>query len=244
MENNTHDSMEESILARIRAEAVHVRPRAYFSLQLVALALLAIAVLVFSILVFNFIFFTVRINGNGTLLDFGPRGFLAYALFFPWPFLFLDIACIVLLEMLVRRFRFGYRSPILYLLIGLAAICIAGGFAMDRGTSFNDHLLNRAHENRLPPPFGALYGRAPQPPGPGSGVCKCTITAIHGTTISADDADADPIRHLTIIADPHDPALSTLKVGDVVFVAGDESSSTIRAYGIHRDAPQDAAERQ
>ena len=116
--------MEDTILKRIRSHDIRVRPRLYFTLQLVALAVVACITLLLSVALFNFIFFTVRISGNGTLLDFGPRGFWAYLIFFPWPLLALDIACVLMLQFLLRKFRFGYHIPVLYLLLVLFAISV------------------------------------------------------------------------------------------------------------------------
>src|ERR1041385_3285643 len=155
-------SIREAVLAKIKKEQVTPHPRAYFVLQIIALAAVSLAVLGISVFLCNFIFFAIRISGSRELLGFGNRGLAIFFHVFPWWLLVLDIGLIVLLEGLLRRFRFGYRSPILYLLFALLVITISTGYTLDRATLFNDFLHDRAHEHRLPGPLNFLYERPAQ----------------------------------------------------------------------------------
>lgn len=152
------DNLKEKILADIRSGQVQMRPRLYFVLQVAALCMLAFVVLVISVFIITFILFSIRINRADTLLGFGPQGWGAFIHFFPWDLLLIDIALIALLQALLRTFRFGNKIPALYLLVGLLAATLVAGLVIDRGTPFNDTMMER-HAG-LPPPFGDLYGRA------------------------------------------------------------------------------------
>lgn len=139
-----------------------MRPRAYFVLRAAAALVVALVVLVISIFICNFIFFTIRLNGHESLLA-RPGGILLFLQFFPWTLLALDALMVLVLEQMLRYFKFAYRRPVLYLVLGLIAAVAAAGFALDRGTPFNDRALDWADHGRLPPPFIEIYEGAHRP---------------------------------------------------------------------------------
>jgi hypothetical protein len=145
-----------------------------------------------------------------------------------------DVFLVALLERLLRQFRFGYKVPVLYLLIGLFALTIASAFALDRGTGLNDRLLHRADRNELY--FAGPVFEAARRPMPGSGVCKCSILEVNGNVLIVEDARRMPSVPLTVILPPDSPRATTtgLESGDVVFIAGDVDGSTIRAFGVRK----------
>jgi len=238
--NNEFKSLRDKVLAKISKEHVSPHSRAYFAAKIAVLAVIAFAVLAISVFLCNFIFFAIQASGSNHLLGFGNRGLQLFIRVFPWWLLVIDIGLVVILEALLRRFRFGYKSPVLYLLFGLAIVTISIAYTVDRATPFNDFLRDRAHEHRLPPPLNDIYERSGElPGGPDGGLCRCTITAIQGNIIQADDIDVGTTTHLTIILPQNDErATSTgLTVGDVVFIAGDRDGGTLRAYGIQKLPP-------
>lgn len=153
-------NLKDKVLGTIQSGEVTMRPRLYFSLQVAGLALLSFAVLVISVFIFNFILFSLRINHQDMLLGVGPRGWIPFLQFFPWPWLAIDIGLILILESLLRNFRLGYRVPALYLLGVLLFFTVAVAAVIDRGTPINDRLFERRHE--LPSPVGEFYLRARQ----------------------------------------------------------------------------------
>jgi hypothetical protein len=232
MENNKR-SIKENILESISSGKVSMRPKIFFTLQIAALALLAFAVLSISIIIVNFIFFSIRINSEDVFLGFGPRGILAFIYFFPWTLFLLDTVLIIALESLTRRFRFGNKIPVLYLLGGLLALILIAGIVIDRGTPLNDHLLIRAGEHGLPPPFGYFYLQVRRPP-PDTGFCKCTITAINGNVLTLKPPQSSATIMVVLPHDDPRATTSALQVGDTVFVAGDLDDGVIRAFGVRQ----------
>lgn len=244
MEHKHHDeehvSLRDTVVARIKTGQVSMRPRLYFTLQIVAVALTAFAVLLVSIFIFNFILFSIRINSHDVFLSFGPRGIVAFLVFFPWPLLAMDIGLIVLLEWLVRKFRFGYRLPILYLLGAILALTFFAGLALDRATPFNDRLMVRAGGPGLPPPIGMLYRGSERPLH--DGICRCVIIAIDGNTLTAESRGLNAgTTTLKIVLPENDPRATTsaLAVGDTVFIAGDRDGDTIQAFGVRKIDPNE-----
>jgi hypothetical protein len=229
------NNLKDKILGEIKAGRVAMTPRTYFTLKLTAFVATAIAVIVVSIFIFNFIFFSIRINEHDALLGFGPQGLYAFLRFFPWHLLAIDIGLIILLQWVVRHFRFAYKIPVLYLLAALILAAFALGFALDRGTPFNDRL----HEGRehLPRPVRGFYEGARRPPSKGSGVCRCTIIAIEGSTLIVEDTrSATATMTILLPSDDRHATTSGLEIGDVVFIAGQEEGGIIRAFGVRREA--------
>jgi hypothetical protein len=234
MENNDKkESIQESILRRIRMGELSQRPRAYFMLKVAAIVLTALAVLLVSIFIFNFILFSIRINSRDVLLGFGPRGVAAFLHFFPWSLLIFDIGLVLLLQWMLRWFRFGYKTPVLYLLLGLLVATASAALALDRGTSFNDSLLAHADRHELFLVGG--FFEAARRPGSG-GICKCTITAIAGNMLTVEDTRSGTTTLLHVFLPHDDPRATTtgLSAGDVVFIAGDVDGDVIRAFGVRK----------
>lgn len=211
--------LKDRVLERIREKRVSMRPRSYFTFENFLAGFVALVILVVSVAILNFIFFGLRVNGHESLLSFGPRGIAAFLLVFPWPLLALDVLLVLFLETLLRRYKFGYRSPTLYLLIGLLAVAITGGLAIDRATDVNDRLLNTADHGGLLPPFGELYERIRVPAPHDRGIFRGTITdvATSSITMRHDDLDRDTDETEYSVLLPAGFAASDLSVGERVY---------------------------
>lgn len=234
---NKNLNLKDRLLKDIRSGDVAMRPKFYFTLKVAALVVGVLAAVVITVFIFNFILFTIRINSQDALLGFGPRGWEAFMRFFPWHLLVLDIALVVGLQWLLRQFKFGYKIPVLYLLAGLLVAAIAAGFVLDRGTPINDRLYEMRGRG-LPPPLGNFYDRARRPPPPGSGVCRCAIVSIEGNTLVVEDT-RNGTTTLKVVLPMDNPRATTtnLKVGDTVFIAGEEENGVIRAFGVRKEPP-------
>lgn len=241
MAHNPH--MKEDILKRIQAGDVRMRPRLYFTMQVALLAAIAIAILLISIFLFNFMFFSLRISGHESLLTFGGRGLLLYLRFFPWDWLAIDVLLIVLLVWLVRQFHIGYSRPIVPLLVALLLVSGAFGIALDRATGFNDMLLRDADHDMLPSPIGGIYEHARRPPPPGSGICRCTITAIASSTITAVGPGKSGTTTVYTIHVPKNGSFEAtttgLSVGQTIMIVGTPHGVEIEAFGIHGEPDGD-----
>jgi hypothetical protein len=233
MNEQHNEPIKDQLLDRIKKGEVVMRPKFHFTLKVLATALVAFAVLVISVFIFNFILFSIRINHHDTLLSFGVDGLVAFLFFFPWLLLLVDILLIALLEWLLRQFRFGYTIPVLYLLAGIVVMTAVTGFALDRGTPFNDRMIERARH--LPAPVGDFYDGARKPWRKGSGLCHCEIVSIDENRLIASDLRKGTTTLQVVLPFDDDRATTTgLKVGDVVLIAGREKEGTLYAFGIHK----------
>jgi hypothetical protein len=233
-------SIRDHVLGKIRSKEVAMRSRAYFTVKIAILAAVALAILVISAFLFNIILFGLRLNGHESLLGFGSRGILLFFSILPWWLLVFDILLIVLLEWLIRHFRFGSRSPVIYIVLGILVVVVCGGFYVDRATDWNDRLLEQADANDLPPFLGDVYEHARRPMPPESGFCKCLVTSINGENVIVQDIDNGTTTMLTLEIPGDDSGAATttdLQVGDLVIIAGDRVQNVIKAFGIHKIHP-------
>jgi hypothetical protein len=228
--NNEHKNIKDELMERIRSGTVEMHSSSYFALRVGALFFCVVLALIISVFIFNFIFFSFRLSEQSELLGFGPRGLLFFLLIFPWKLLVLDGALLFAAERLLRQFRLGYRHSVSALLLSLLILTCAFGFALDRGTSLNDDMLERAHHHVLGP-AGEFYEAAPRPWSLESGVCKCVIDEVSTSSVVAHHLGATSTVLYLIF--PKGFATTSVHVGDVLFIAGDRDGDSIEVFGVH-----------
>lgn len=225
------NTAKDTVLGKIRAGQLSMRPKAHFVLATALAILLAATAFFLSAVLATVAVFYIRLNGHDALLSFGPRGALAFLELFPWLIVLPALALIIVLWFLLGRFRFWYRNPALYLLVALALALGAIAIAFDSSTNFHEHRFEEAERGELPEPFGDLYESARQRPPEHLGIFRGLVISVGEETfvMTYDDEDSDeddgtwtvyPSEEIEVIE------------GDEVYVAGDEDDGVIRAYGI------------
>ncbi len=225
-------NIKEKILKKIETGEVAMRPKAFFMLKVFLLLFIVLLTFIASILLVSYLLFSISVGGGIFLLGFGTKGFYEFILVFPWILLLINIGLLVILDLLLKRFKFGYNRPILYLfLISLVAITLFG--FLINFTPFHSKLMHRAEGKRLPM-FGGFYSGL-RGSHKGQGIFRGIVasTSVDTFTLKRNDYDIDlddfPIKVLT---PPGMKVLSLLQVGDQVFIAGDLINGEIHAYGI------------
>ena len=230
-QKNIADGAKEGVLAKIRAGELHMTPRSHFVVRVILLAVVAAATLITSVVLMSFMLFSLRVSGQLLLLGFGWQGVRAFLFMFPWPLLLIEAGLLWALERLLRHFKFGYRSPLIYLLLATAAITLVGGYLINF-TPLHRQLMHQA-EHRDLPVIGGFY----QPlrmPTPDRGIFKGTVVSVTGSTfvIRNDYYGEEGSTTQEVVATPDTDLGSFLEPGDKVFVAGMADGHTIHAYGI------------
>ncbi|HVY35902.1 MAG TPA: hypothetical protein VG982_01325 [Candidatus Paceibacterota bacterium] len=227
------------VLKKILSGEVSMRPKLYFTLKTIALAATVILTTIVSSLLVSFIIFAVKVSGHIFLFGFGGRGFFMFLSLFPWTLLVIEVLLLLILDALLKHFKFGYRYPLLYILSAIGVVSICCGVGINQ-TNLHPTLLEHANEGRLPV-FGGLYEHAFHPPQDhGRGIYRGTITVINdGTfTLFHDDVDSDSDDGLeqVIVPPPLQPQFHDLfQVNDQVFVAGKRTETgALEAYGIRK----------
>jgi hypothetical protein len=212
-----------------------MHPKYYFALRVAALVCVSVCIFLISIFICNFLLFSIRVNSTDSYLYFGPRGWGAFLSFFPWDLFAIDVLLVGMLLWLLRQFKFGYKSPMLYVVLLLLAVTVAAGAVIDRTSDINDRFLNAADAHRLPVPFNDVYDHARMLPPPGQGVCRCTVISINGNTLFVSDLRATTTP-FTVTLPSDDPRATTsgIEAGDVIFIAGQKSGGGIDAFGVRK----------
>lgn len=153
MQNGEQKPLEESILESIKAGRLTMRPQWYFALRTSLLALGALLLFITLLYFVSFIVFYLRETGALYAPQFPGTGIMTILRALPWIFVAISALFIIVLQVLVRRYSFGYRRPILYSLILLVGVLGAGGLLVAPL-----HLsLFRSAQSRKLPIAGPLY---------------------------------------------------------------------------------------
>lgn len=209
-----------------------MRPKVYFAAKVGLVAVLAVIAFALSAFVLSFIFFSLHESGEQFLLGFGWQGIATFFVLFPWGSFSAVLLLFIMIEWLLRSFKFGYRIPILVVFIGVFAFTAVSGFLVAR-TPFHAALLERADRNELPL-LGDFYETI-RTTHEDQGVIRGVITSITDNTITIahDDRDRDADDGTHAIALPEGFNMANLSVGERIYVAYSGSSgNAANAYGI------------
>lgn len=164
--SETKKNIKETILEKISSKEISMRPRYYYWARMFLLGAVSVGIFITSTFILNFILFNIRINSQEDLLFFGVRGWGAFLYFFPWTLLLIDAVLVLALLALLRQFSFGYKNPLLFLLLVMVALIGSVGLFIDRATGINERFMRAAEERRLPPPLHQFYGGVHHGPPP------------------------------------------------------------------------------
>lgn len=231
--NNQNNNVCDSVLDKIKKGEVQMYSKTYFHLRVIAIITTLILLLITSAFLISYIMFSLRASGTSFLFGFGAQGVMIFLLTFPWALLIIELVLIYILERLIKHFRIGYRSPLLYLLIALLAVSIGSALIIDI-TNLHGSLLDRTKKRQVPLFVGGMYKHVQRPPRE-MGVTKGKVVSVATTTfvIKEDDGEDDDDTR-TIIAPPGINISTFLKVGDDVIVASKNVNGTFYAYGIQK----------
>lgn len=231
MENNQpqNNSIENNILKAIESGQVKMHSKWYFVLKTTAFAAgITLAVLAL-LYIASFIVFVLRQSGAWFMPAFGPRGFGIFFTSLPWLLIALAVLFIVLVQILVRHYSFGYSKPLIYPAAFIILLALLGGFAVAE-LPLHRSLFLRARQHHLPFASG-IYLRYGMPP-------KGNVTA--GTVIqtqadgyiilTAEDETVTVIKN----SDTRFPLGADFNTGDTIIVFGQADDGTIKALGIRK----------
>lgn len=227
-------NIKDEVLNKIKSGQINMRSKFYFLLKLGLLFTLVVFIFFVSVFLLSFIIFSLNVEGSLFLVRFGGKGLYNFLFVIPWYLLFIDILLLILLDVLLKSFRFGYKRPIVYLFGGTFFVVTLLSTLLDF-TPFHYNAMR--NENIKKVPFSnELYGGVSsivQKPGSWKGmvdkVDRNTFLFTYLVNQNGDTATA------TVTSTRSDIDLRNyLKVGDLVFVAGNINNNHITAYGIKK----------
>jgi hypothetical protein len=152
---NDKKSIKDQVMEAIKRGQVKMRPRWHFvlraSLFFTGLTIVSMALVYLA----SFIIFFFQRTGAISVPVFGFRGIISFLFSLPWLLILFGIIFVVLLELLIRRYSFAYRRPLLYSLLGIIVFASLVGFVVSK-TSLHRGFFARAQERKLPI-AGPLY---------------------------------------------------------------------------------------
>jgi hypothetical protein len=227
------DHIKENVLEKIRTSEVRMKPRYHFVLKVAFISFLAVLSLSASAFLFSYIFFSIQVTHHLFLVGFGERGIITFLLFFPWQILAIDIVLLLILERMLKQFKFGYRSPLAYLFLAILALAIVFAIIINE-TSFHQGLLDEAEHNHLPV-VGGFYDHLRAPPLREQGLFRGIVDQVASTTFTIYPVNGDDgSSSVTVVVPPGTLLVGVLQSGDEVFIAGDATGTTIQAYGLRK----------
>ncbi len=224
-------SLQEAVLAEIKAGNTRMTPRWHFVLKAALAAAGFIIVLVMLLYLASFIFFILNKTGVWLLPVFGLRGISAFLASLPWILLVAGFIFLVLLEIMVRHYSFAYRKPLLYSLLGIVVIVTSASIVILQ-TSFHEGLYVRAHTGSLPI-IGQLYSSYEAEQGQGSNVHIGMIREMTEDGFKIESPQGGTVL-IAITSQTSFPYGIDFQNGDRIIVLGDWDDNIIHAFGIRR----------
>lgn len=219
--------MQHTVLEKIKSGEVAMKPRWHFvlkgALALVGLALLALALLY----TVSFIVFMLHQNGVLFVPMFGIHGVLVFIASSPWLLIALAAVFVMLLEVLVCKYSFGYKKPLLYTVLGIVFFAAVGSFFIAQ-TPMHGMLKRFADEDRLPV-MGKLYtgyGDAPV-----KHVHLCTVTVKEDFGYQVRNRQGETLS-IVVTEQTRLPHAQVFEVGDALLIMGEREGNTVHAVGI------------
>lgn len=246
--NTPHTPIHETVEKAILDGKVTMRSSLHFVLRSIGIVLLLIGIAFLSSIIVNFIVFSIALQSHHELLGFGVRGALAFLSFFPWLLFAIDIALVGLVLHLIQSFRFGYKTPTLYLILMLVCCTLTIGFAIERsGTPLNTLVMDRTEFHQIPPPLMRMMGIPPPRGEKKRPLCHCEVVEVRGGgSLFARDTRTGVMYEFRIRNTSPYATTSKLMPGDLVVIAGNfdgdgDDDDVIDTYGlkkIHSASPE------
>lgn len=230
--NDPHDtSVRKDVMDAIRTGAVRMRPRWHFVL-LSLLSVLGVLILLLTLLyVSSLIVFFLRDSGAWFAPAFGGRGWSDLLTGVSWRLVPLILLFIVVLELVVRRYRFVYKQPLLLSVLGILILVTVGGILIGQ-TPFHRQILISARHGELPPPMRFVYDDGALRPPPGE-LYRGTIISMGTSSFVISNANRPGTTTVLLSPRTRLPYGGDFGIGGMVVVIGDPmSTGTVRAFGV------------
>ena len=236
MNENENKNIKDQVILKIRAGEISMKPKLYFWILAIALIVMSILTFLTSCLLISFIIFSLVASGKVLLLGFGIKGFLLFFLLFPWHLLIIEIIFILILEWLIKKFRFGYRSSLSKLVFVILLISIIVSILINI-TPLHQDFERRAQQKELP--LVGDYYREIRYSTPQKeifvGIVSGVGTSSFILTQVIDSGESTSSQSYVIHLPPNFSKQSLPYEGDKVFVAGQlMQEKSVNAYGFQK----------
>ncbi len=143
------NSVQQSVLERIKAGKVIPKPRWRFRLEAALFSVVAVIVGVGAIYLFSLIVFQLHISGLMLVPAFGIDGLWFFVVASPWILIGLSIAFLVLLAVLVQHYSFNYRRPFVTVIAAVVLFVVTSSMLL-HAISIHEKVRVLAERYRVP----------------------------------------------------------------------------------------------
>lgn len=149
---NEPRSIKKGVMEAISRGAVKMRPRWHF-IFFSAFAIVGVGIVILTLIyAASLLVFFMRDSGAWFAPSFGSRGWSVFFRAMPWLLIGLIAIFIALLHILVRRYSFVYKKPLVVSLAGIVSLPLLGGYAV-ASTPLHRHMEFYVDHGMLPRPF-------------------------------------------------------------------------------------------
>ncbi|HNW71440.1 MAG TPA: hypothetical protein PKZ36_00935 [Candidatus Paceibacterota bacterium] len=239
MENDKGYQQKEitkELFQRIEKEGLKQKSKTYFKLRIVFLVLIIIAIFIISIFLCSFVLFSLRASDQISLIGLGGHGTVLFFKLFPWGLFLLNSALIIWAGLMIRSFRFGYKTPILYLGLGTVFVMTICGVIIDQGTSLQYNIWHDTHDN--PIFIGSIYEKVRTRPDLDEKIFRGIILDIQQNSLLVaiePKIEEDEILNYRVVLENIKP--KTFQIGDSIYIEGIIINNEIKARAIVKSFP-------
>ncbi len=228
---NIQNNIENDVLKKIECGEVKMKPKSYFIVKAGILVFITFLTFVATTILVSFLIFSLNYRGDLFLLSFGMKGIYKFILVFPWYLLLINAFLLIFLDYLIRRFRFGYNSPLVYLFLATLVFVTLFSFLINF-TSFHLRLSNFLESRKIP--FAGVFYNDLHVKYEDRGAIKGIVSLVTDDYIILRAFEGEN-NEIKIFAPKNTKFSSFIVVGDEVYVAGETASGTeIVSYGVKK----------
>lgn len=221
------NNLANDIIKKIKDGEVNMEPRWHFVLKATLMVLGLLLAAMVAIYLFSFVLFTLHRSGLLFAPQFGYRGLMMFVSGTPWLMLSILGIILIVLYVLVSRYSFSYRKPLVYSMVGVVLLVISTSSLIqyfgihDRVQSFVD----RHNVPGLRPFYQDPSDRRP------SGVERGVISEMTETGFILESDQAE-VLNIVVNDKTKLPPQFELQVDAEVLIFGERTEQSITAFGI------------
>lgn len=221
------NDFKNNILERIKTGELDMKPHWHFVLKTVLFVLGTIIVALLAVYLLSFLFFSLHQTGVWFTPSFGFVGLSYFVMSSPWILISFTLVFLLLLYLLVSRYSFSYKRPLVFSMIGVTVFALLGSLLIQQ-TPMHRNIQNFAERHNLPgvaPVYRSLAGERPK------GLVLGTVIEVTDSGFVIESDKGEMIRVEISSATRQKPG-SVYEVGDTVFVFGKLENGVIEAVGV------------
>ncbi len=224
--------LQDKIFDAIKKGEVVMRPRWHFVLKTILITLGVVILSLVTIYLTSLIIFGLRETGIIFAPGLGLRGLFVFARALPWVLIILVGIFLIVLELLVKKYSFAYRKPLLFSVCGILAVVCITGWVLTR-TPMHGAIMQRMDHFNIPV-VGHAYRDIREPMFHDAEMGKIMVITPMGFDME------NPRKEIIIVSVTPNTRIFRqvqLKRGDYVMVIGPRIGDMVEAFGI-REIPK------